>query len=68
MRKQYFWALQEIEVDKSLIHRFRTQGERELFVLQDLTTFCAIGGDDPEVRRIKRRLAAGEQITFPVEI
>ncbi len=79
MRKQYFWAIQKNHDEGTcLIMRFRTEGERDSWVdnfafapvivgIKDVERH-PVAGTDPEVRRIKRRIAAGEAIQFPVEI
>lgn len=66
MRKQYFWVIREIDV--KWLTRFRSEADRRYWLEDFHLTARAIPGTHPEVRRIKRRLAAGEQITFPVEI
>ena len=68
MQKRYFWAIQEISREQSLVSRFRTEREREEFISQDRTTFGPLLATDPEVRRIQRRMAGGERIEFPVEV
>lgn len=59
MKKRYFWAY-----DGDQLFRFRSRIEREKWG-HDKTFVSAT---HPEVRRIQRRMAAGEQITFPVEV
>lgn len=70
MRKCYFWAMTQIGEHKKF-YRFRSAAERlewsrSRVGLQAPITF--ITGTHPEVRRIKRRISQGEQITFPVEV
>jgi len=71
MRKQWFWAKhfqpQEVAGTLEFINRFRTREERNHWVRCDMHRERA-RGTHPEVRRIKRRIAAGETITFPVSI
>ena len=68
MQKRFFWAAQDIGIFQCLIHRFRTEKERDDFVSQDRGTFGSLKATDPEVRRIQRRIAAGEDVQFPVEV
>jgi hypothetical protein len=76
MEKRFFWAAQKAQ-DKILVIRFRSEAERMGWI-QNGTDMVGWGippiyrivlnATDPEVRRIQRRMAQGEQITFPVEI
>jgi len=72
MRKRYFWAKRTVsngpgESCSTFLLRFRTMEARQVWM--DKTDWAeVIGGEDPEVRRIQRRMAQGEQITFPMEI
>ena len=70
MRKRYFWAFQEINEVKYL-WRFRSVDDRRKWFASRQPTNYPIeypNGSHPEVRRINRRIAAGESITFPVEL
>jgi len=72
MKKRFFWARQEVshgpgELWSVFLHRFRTMEDRQLW-MDKIMWAQVIGGEDPEVRRIQRRIAQGEQISFPVEI
>ena len=68
MKKRYFWAFKTDHGAKStFLHRFRTMGDRQAWM--DKNSWAeVIGGDHPEVRRILRRMVAGDQIVFPVEV
>ncbi len=73
MKKRYFWALGfDRTGGKTLLVRLRNKQERQFWLEshQGLWphTWLSIHAAHPEVRRIQRRMAAGEQITFPVEI
>ena len=69
MEKRFFWALQIITVPvaKQSIYRFRTEKKRDEWVRQSHHR-RHLGATDPEVRRIQRRIAAGEEVAFPVEV
>jgi hypothetical protein len=73
MKKRFFWAVM-ISPTRATIFRFRTEKERTQWLrLVDKndhpnTTKEELDSRHPEVRRLNRRLAAGEVITFPVEI
>lgn len=66
MRKHYFWA-KETKGEKTTIFQFRSYGEANTFVSVSRARAIVLS-IDPEVRRINRRIAAGEQLTFPIEI
>lgn len=66
MKKRYFWGAIFSERGTTL-YRFRTMDERnkwESFHLEGEV----LQATDPEVRRIQRRIAAGEEVSFPVEV
>ena len=72
MKKRYFWAKRtdrspHLQTETVFIHRFRSIGERAAW-LTDGDWVDALPATDPEVRRIQRRIAAGEEVTFPVEV
>lgn len=66
MKKHYFYGM-ETKGDKITISRFRDLGTANAFVSVSRTREV-IPSTHPELRRINRRIAAGEQITWPVEI
>jgi len=73
MRKQWFWGLHNKDGLENIcgprfIHRFRTDRDRAEWLNGMHRQRKDLLGCDPEVRRIKRRIAAGEVVTFPVEI
>jgi hypothetical protein len=70
MRKQFFWAIKHHAGALRWVFRFRTRRGRDNFLNATPAGDRDEGvpGTHPEVRRIKRRLAAGEAVTFPVEI
>jgi hypothetical protein len=68
MKKRYFWGQQE-----NLIYRFRTEDERNQWYRDERVNWqnplChLLPASHPEVRRLNRRMAAGETLTFPVTI
>ena len=66
MKKRYFWSAIFSERG-TMLYRFRTLGERlrwESFHPEGEV----LPATDPEVRRIQRRLASGEEIEFPIEV
>ena len=68
MQKRYFWGLEAVRGrDTRYVHRFRTGEERKQWSLGNLY-HSHLSATDPEVRRIQRRLAAGEEVIFPVEV
>lgn len=65
------WRTNNEGIDFAYIHRCRSLKdfeEQNKDHKLGLWWCKSIPATDPEVRRIQRRLAAGEQITFPVEI
>ena len=70
MEKRYFWAIQEVD-EKTLLWRFRSGAEREQWSKESFEQgnyYIAVTGNNPEVRRIQRRINQGEVIIFPVEV
>ena len=72
MLKRYYWALIH-RGDHLMLHRFRSAQERETWKHHRGNMGCHspvtfIKGNHSEVRRVYRRLAAGEIIVFPCEI
>ena len=72
MQKRYFWAQRTerssyLQTETVFIHRFRSAGERAAW-LTDGEWVDPLPATDPEVRRIQRRITAGEEVTFPVEV
>ena len=71
MVKRHFWAITVNQDNTTWLWRFRNRGERTTWFLNrnpDDYKIHFTTGTDPEVRRIQRRIAAGEKITFPVAI
>lgn len=72
MEKRFFWGKRTqrsvfLLTETVFIHRFRSIGERSAW-LTDGGWVDSLSANDPEVRRIKRRIAAGEDLQFPVEV
>jgi len=69
MQKRFVWAIQ-LKNDRRLLHRFSWVSSFWLWLEEPHSgeTRFRFNADTPEVRRIQRRIAQGEQITFPVEI
>lgn len=72
MKKHYFWALWR-SPDGLFLVRFRSDKERQEWMKDMKKTnpkhiWYPIIAAHPEVRRIQRRMAQGEEITFPVEV
>ncbi len=72
MKKRYFWALWRSE-DGLFVSSFRSNQDRQDFLAGCLKTpgikvSYGIVASHPEVRRLQRRLAQGEQIMFPHKI
>ena len=70
MQKRYFWAIWETK-GGALLYRFRNEDYRRTWFASCQPTNYIIRyvtGNDPEVRRIQRRIARGENIQFPTEV
>lgn len=76
MRKRFFWARclmrNNGSPDIELIHRFRHMDEARTWVetmeVTEKDFAELIPATHPEVRRIQRRMAQGEELNFPMEI
>lgn len=75
MRKQYWWAMQEAD-GKKVIMRFSFEGERAVWIdclgalgpgASNIKRY-ALGGTDPNVRRLKHMIKNNEAVTFPVAV
>ena len=67
MQKRYFWAIGNTH-NGSALFRFRQRAARDFWVKGDKINRVPLLGTDPEVRRIQRRIARGENIQFPTEV
>lgn len=68
MKKRYFWAI-DLNLPATL-HRFPTRATRTGFI-QENPYRGVVGIYHPAfwlVRRINRKIAAGEQVEFPVKL
>lgn len=71
MKKRYFWLYYENELGV-FVDCFRSEMDRRNY-LEELKESGVLSASEitalhPEVRRIHRRMAAGEQIKFPCEV
>jgi hypothetical protein len=66
MEKRYFWVLWENGDGRHLM-RYRNQRD-QFAAIVNTWGGKAIPATHPEVRRIQRRIAAGEVVEFPVKI